>query len=59
MPGTGSSCQYVTDPVAQCTSGCFCTDVGTWACTTPSCSGPLPPVSVDAGVSDGGIGAAG
>lgn len=57
--GTSSSCQYVTDPIAQCTSGCFCTDVGTWACSAPSCSGPLPPVPVDAGVSDGGIGAAG
>jgi hypothetical protein len=59
MIGTGSSCQYVTDPIAQCTSGCFCTDVGTWTCTAPSCSGLLPPIGVEAGVSDGGIGAAG
>jgi hypothetical protein len=59
MAGSSSSCQYVTDPIAQCTSGCFCTDVGTWACSVPSCSGPLPPVPVDAGVSDGGVGASG
>jgi hypothetical protein len=55
-PASSSSCTYVTDPINQCTSNCFCSDVGTWACTTPSCSGGGG-YPVDAGVpppSDGG-----
>lgn len=60
---SSSSCSYVTDPAGQCTSNCFCSDVGSWACTTPTCSGPVPPpypidggVPVyEAGISDAGF----
>ena len=60
VPG-GASCNYVTDPAGQCTSSCFCSDIGSWACTTPTCSGPVPPPFADGGVPiyDAGVGDAG